>query len=371
MARKPAKPPTRDPDELLALAQQHAERDELVEAEACYREVLKVAPDHLGALTLLGFLLVDRGEFHSAIDMLERARDGAPGFAPIHLALGAAYADAGHDGLAVTAMETAVKLDSTSTIPLERLAKLHIRARRNREAIGVLRRVLRRDPSHAEARFLLAGLTGDRSMNLESPPPALIADLFDTYAPTFEQHLVEDLKYSVPKALAKMLVELGLPADRSRRVIDLGCGTGLAGVELRPYARELIGVDLSPRMIERARARGIYDELKAEDLAATLARVSDVDWLVAADVLIYVGVLDATFAACARVLRPGGMLAFSIERSDGDDLVLQSTLRYSHSDAYVRRLAAANAFTVERAEPMILRVNDDQPAHGIVYILRR
>lgn len=370
MKRKKAKPPT--PDELIAAGQQHAERGELVDAEARYREVLAVAPDHLGALCLLGLLLVDREDVDAAIDLLERARELAPGFAPIQLALGSAYAAAGHDGLAVTAMETAIKLDTASTVPLERLAKHHIRARRSREAIGLLRRILRRDPAHAHARFLLAGLTGEQpAAGVETPPSELIAELFDTYAASFDEHLAEGLQYGVPKSLAALVGDLGAPRDASWRVLDLGCGTGLVGVELRTFARTLIGCDLSPRMIARARQRGIYDELYCEDLGATLARGSDADLIVAADVFIYVGVLDATIAACAAALRPGGLLAFSVERSSGDDVVLQPTLRYAHGDAYVRGLATKHGFVIERAEPSILRIDNAQPVHGVLYVLRR
>jgi predicted TPR repeat methyltransferase len=372
MTRKKGRPAARGPDELMALGQAHAERGELAEAETRYREALALIPDHLGALTLLGLLLIDREELDGAIDLLERARELAPGFAPVQLALGSAYAATGHDELAVAAMETAIKLDTTSTVPLERLAKHHIRARRAREAIGLLRRILRRDPSHAQARFLLAGLTGEPPATKgESPPPELIADLFDTYAARFDQHLTESLQYGVPKSLAALVAATGATADGSWLVLDLGCGTGLAGLELRPYAKTLVGSDLSPRMITRARERRLYDELHCEDLAATLERARDVDLIVAADVFIYVGALDATFAGCATALRAGGLLAFSVERSESDDVVLQSTLRYVHSDAYVRGLASQHGLVVERAEPSILRIDNGTPVHGILYVMRR
>ncbi len=377
MKRKKTK---RSLDDLIELARQHAEQGELAEAETLYREALVQAPDHPGVLTLIGMLLIDRGDIDGAIDLLERAREVAPQFPPVQLALGSAYAAAGHDDQAVTAMETAIKLDNSSTVPLERLAKHHIVNRRPREAIGLLRRVLRRDPTQASARFLLAGLTGSRpegdandatrDPRVELPPPALIADLFDTYAAKFDQHLVEQLHYSVPKDLTALVAELGTTSDGSMHVLDLGCGTGLAGVELRPYARTLVGSDLSPRMITRARQRGIYDELHVEDLAATLARARDVDLIVAADVFIYVGVLEATFATCATALRPGGLLAFSVERSETEAVVLQPTLRYSHTDSYIRGLADTHGFTVERAQATVLRVDNGQDLGGMLYVLR-
>jgi predicted TPR repeat methyltransferase len=151
----------------------------------------------------------------------------------------------------------------------------------------------------------------------------------------------------------------------------VGCGTGLAGVAIRPYARTLIGSDLSPRMIARARQRGIYDELHVEDLVTTADRAREVDLIVAADVFIYVGVLEATFAACATALRPGGLLAFSVERSDSGPVILQSTLRYAHSDAYIRGLASTHELALERAEPATLRVDNGVDVVGVLYLLRR
>ena len=355
-------------DELIALGQQHAERGELAAAEASYRKAIAAAPGHLGALCLLGLLLVEREDVDGAIDLLERARELAADFPPIQLALGTAYAAAGHDALAVAAMETAIKLDTSSTMPLERLAKHHIRSGRTREAIGLLRRIVRRDPAHAQAPFLLAGLTGDHTATrVDAPPTELIAELFDTYSTNFEQHLTERLHYTVPKDLVALV---GALPDASRHVLDLGCGTGLAGVELRPYARTLVGSDLSPRMVARAAQRGIYDELHCEDLVATLARAREVDLIVAADVFIYVGALEATFAAGAAALRPGGTLAFSVEHAESEAFVLQPTLRYAHGDAYIRRLAAAHDLAVERAERSILRVDNGQPVHGALFVLR-
>jgi len=365
--RKHAKP---GPDELVEAGRKHIDRGELGDAESCFRQALALAPGHLGIVTMLGMLLVERDKHDAAIELLEHARDVAPGFAPLQLALGSAYAGADHDELAVAAMEAAIKLDTASTIPLERLAKHHIVARRPREAIGLLRRVLRRDPANAHAQFLLAGLTRATERPPDAPPPALIADLFDAYAPRFDEHLVGKLHYSAPKALAALVAAIK-PPDGSWRVVDLGCGTGLAGVELRPFARTLIGADLSPRMVARAKQRRIYDALHVEDVVTTLAREKDLDLVVAADVFIYVGVLDAVFAACAASLHPGGLLAFSIERAGEGDVVLDATLRYSHSDAYVRRLATAHGLAVVRAETATLRVEDERPVEGVLYILQR
>ena len=373
MKRKKDKPPPRELAELLPLARQHEERGELAEAEALYREALAIAPGHIGVITMLGLILIDRDQAQAAVDLLEPARDAEPDFAPVQLALGSAYAMVGLDELAVSTMEIAVKLDSTSTLPFERLAKHHVRSGRPREAIGALRRLLRRDPTNTDAQFMLEALTGEKrdpTAAPHEPRPELVADLFDSYASTFDAHLA-NLEYRVPVALAKAIVAVEPPPDRSWTVVDLGCGTGLAGVEVRAWARTLIGSDLSSRMIVRARQRGVYDELHIEDLRATLERVRDADLIVAADVLIYLASLDSTFAACAAALRPGGLFAFSTELGEGADIALQNTFRYRHSEPYVAGLAKAHGFVPERAEATVLRMESDQPVRGILHVYRR
>ncbi len=371
MKRKKAKPPPRTLDELLALAKDHNERGELSESEALYREALALSPGHVGVITLLGLVMIDRDNAMGAIDLLERARDAAPDFAPVHLALGSAYAMTGNDDIAVSTMEIAIKLDSTGTLAFERLAKHHVRSGRTREAIGVLRRLLRRDPRNTDAQFMLEALTGEKRGDApHEPRPGLVAELFDSYASTFDTHLAK-LAYNVPRALAEVIASIEAPPARGWTIVDLGCGTGLAGVEVREWARTLIGSDLSPRMIVRARERALYDELYVEDLRATLERVRDADLVVAADVLIYLATLDTTFAACAAALRPGGLLAFSTEVGEGDDIALQDTFRYRHSEAYIRRLADAHGFAAERLEPTTLRMENDTPVRGILNVFRR
>lgn len=178
---------------------------------------------------------------------------------------------------------------------------------------------------------------------------------------------MEALKYSVPDKLPPLL---GEPTG-TWKVVDLGCGTGLAGVVLRPFAAELIGGDLSWKMLTRARARGIYDALYCEDLVTTVARVTEADLVVAADVLVYVGALEATFAATAQTLRSGGRFVFSVETHPTDDLILQMSLRYAHGDGYVRRLAAEHGFEVERADVVVVRMDANEPINGTIYVLRR
>jgi len=138
--------------------------------------------------------------------------------------------------------------------------------------------------------------------------------LFDHYADQFDSHLLEQLNYRAPAVIVAQIAEiLEVPAARLD-ILDAGCGTGLCAPLLRPYARHLTGVDLSPRMLDKARERGGYDELVVAELTAFLAgQQSAYDLIVSADTLVYFGALDAVLHAVTAALRPGGWLAFTAE----------------------------------------------------------
>ena len=198
-----------------------------------------------------------------------------------------------------------------------------------------------------------------------------IRRLFDDFADHFEHTLVDELRYDTPAQLARLLRRLG--ADSAANVLDLGCGTGLMGQQLSQPGRVIDGVDLSPRMLERARAKQVYRNLHARELIEFLAETgSNWDLIVAADVFIYVPDPGAAFASTYACLKPGGWFAFSIERSanEDSDLMLQ-TGRYRQSpERMVRDLAAAGFFDVVQ-EPIVLREEGGQPVAGVLIVARR
>ena len=372
MKRKKARPPRRPAGEVIAEALALQERGAIAEAEQRYRALLQREPDHHAALNLLAMILTERGEPAAAAALIERAIAVAPEVAWYHLNLGHALAAAGLDDRAAAAMTASAELDPASPIPRYDLARHHLRHARADAALAALRDVLARDPGHDRARFLVASLTGG---HVDSAPADYVTELFDSYAPRFEAHLVEVLGYRVPEQLAELVAACQPPA-RAWQVIDLGCGSGLCGAAFRGHARHLIGSDLSLRMVELARRRGVYDELHVEDLTATLGRAQrahraggGADLVIAADVFIYVGALDAAFAAAAGALRPGGLFAFSTERCDGDGFELRPSSRYAHGDGYVRGLADRHGLAVREARDAVLRVDQTRPVAGVLYLL--
>ncbi len=284
------------------------------------------------------------------------------------LELGQAERDAGNLAAAVAAFARAAGLDDGCIEAVWLQGECLAASGRRDEATACYRRVLAQDPADRFGAVLALAQLG-------APPPpqapaAFVRTLFDQYADRFEREMVEGLHYRGPQLLAAAVVRtLG---DGPFDVFDAGCGTGLLGRALRPLAGRLDGVDLSPRMVGKAQGSGLYDEVRAGDLVAVLAaRPALYDLVAATDVLIYLGDLQAVFAAAARALRPGGGFAFTIEAHGGDGYLLQDSRRFAHGLPYLRQQAAAAGFVWLSSEETSIRDDRGQPVPGYVVVLRK
>jgi predicted TPR repeat methyltransferase len=198
-------------------------------------------------------------------------------------------------------------------------------------------------------------------------PPHYVRALFDRYADRFDEDLAA-LQYHAPQLLFAAVSE-GIP-PRSLDIADLGCGTGLCGVEFRTLARTLTGVDMSQGMLERARKRGVYDSLIQGEITAFLhTRRASFDLLISADVFIYVGDLEAIFEGAHMALRPDGQFAFSVETHEGAGFVLQPSRRYAHALSYLRECAARHHFVEHRVQPIALRHEFGRLIAGMIVVL--
>lgn len=164
--------------------------------------------------------------------------------------------------------------------------------------------------------------------------------------------------------------------ERQRRpavgldILDVGCGTGLAATLLRPAAKRLVGIDLSKRMLAKAREKGGYDRLIRGDLVAhMLTTGARYDVLFAADVFVYLGDLEPATRAARRVLRPRGLLALSLEWGDGTGYHLNRTQRYAHSLRYIRDTARACGLAVRHARAATIRYEGGLPVRAALVVL--
>ena len=227
------------------------------------------------------------------------------------------------------------------------------------------------DRNGAGLRLMRLGAT-----RLTMMPATYVTALFDQYAPKFETALVETLGYRGPAALFQAVLSVCAANERAmrfRRGIDLGCGTGLAGAAFAACTAEMIGIDLSPRMIERARAGGFYAELEVAEIIDGLQRRADAsaDLILAADVLIYLHDLAPVLAEVVRVLAPGGLFAFTAESHGGAGVTLGAGLRYAYSEDYVRTSLAAAGLTLSLLDPVSARNEGHVPVPGMVGVAIR
>ena len=173
---------------------------------------------------------------------------------------------------------------------------------------------------------------------------------FDSFAASFEAKLAT-LSYRAPALVAAMLEDAGLAPSQRLDVLDAGCGTGLCGVLVAPFARRLVGVDLSDGMLAHARAKTVYHALVRAELTEYAGDNAEAfDLIVSADTLVYFGELEGIVAALARALRPRGLLVFTLEHAVGNgdvDYRLQPHGRYSHGRGYVERLLSVGGSAAE------------------------
>lgn len=393
-----------DPGALLRQGLARHQSGDLPGAERLYRQVLALRPDDGNALNLLGQIARARGNLVEALRLIGQAVARNPG-APVFLAAhGAALAEAGQLPEAEAALRAAVAARPGDAVSLRNLGQVLSTQGRVGEALAPLRQAVALLPASGAAHLALAhacreaGLPNEAATHAAraaadpavaeqarflqaalgaAPPPdrapaGYVRDLFDQYAPRFDADLTGRLGYRTPAMLAEMLREGGVAADGSRAVLDLGCGTGLSGEALRPFARQLEGVDLSPRMLAAARARGIYDALHEADLLDVLpARPGHWGLVAAADVLNYLGDLSAVLPAMAAALAPGGLATFSLEKGEESPCTLGPDLRYRHHPGHLRQLAAAAGLEILAEREAVLRQEKGAPVDGMLWLLRR
>lgn len=286
-----------------------------------------------------GNLLQAEGRTEDAIACYRRAVAIDPAFAEGHLNLGRALARELRLDEAIEPLRRAIELRPADLSIYKQLALALRRLRRNDEATAVYQAWHAQDPSDPIAAHM-ANVRG------EEAPPERAADEyvqreFDDFAEQFDDVLVNKLGYQVPLLVSRAIERAGLVDRRELDVLDAGCGTGLCVPFLRPIARRLVGVDLSGKMLDKARERGGYDELVEAELVAYLElHAQAFDLVVAADVVLYFGRLERLASALRAALRPGGGLIFTVEAGDDDDRgwALNDGGRYAHHPSYLRRV---------------------------------
>jgi predicted TPR repeat methyltransferase len=345
-------------------------------AIASYDKAVWFDPDFFEARVALADMLVRHARPDAAIPHYHAAIGLRADHAPAHVNLGVALRARGKLDEAIASYRRAIDIDPRLVVAHVNLGNDLMTKGANAEAIATFEKVLELDPRNDAAHVLAALKGGDA----ERAPSDYVAKLFDWYAPTFDSHLVEGLGYSVPEKLAALL-QPHAPGAKRWTVLDLGCGTGLAGVAVAPFAQSMVGVDLSGKMLDKARERGLYDRLEQRDLLDMMQTEppASYDLVVAADVFVYIGKLDELALECRRLLRPEGLFAFSVESLDSldeagaagstaRDYRLNDTGRFAHSADYLARLCKQSGFAHLGTTTTQSRINQGKPVQGYLVL---
>lgn len=338
----------------------HYQAGRFPQAETSLAASLALLPGRPSTLTNLGATRLKLGRPQEALELLEEALAQEPGNLEALGHRAASLAELGQRDEALACLDRLLALSPALGHAWSLRGSLQKEAGRLEDAAACFEQALAHGADPELNRYYLAGLRG--GVTPAAPPRHYVENLFDGYAGQFDAHL-QALNYQVPAILAQ-----GLPAGRRfEAALDLGCGTGQCAPLLRPLVAALDGVDVSSNMLAQAEALGLYRSLVQADLADHLATTQQrYQLLAAADVFIYVGALDAVFAGVARVLEQGGVFCFSVEEAgQGQDLQLQPSLRYAHSESYLRALAQQHGLEVTQVRRGTVREDQRQAIPGL------
>ena len=347
------------------------ESNQLEAALRAYRRVIELIPGHADAWNNLGVVLRGRGLYEEAESAYARALESNPAHLAAWQNRGSMLARMNRPDDAVAAFTRVLELKPGDSIAYDAMGRVLYRTGRIEQAIAMYHEWLQADPGNSIARHMLAACTGEAAPLRASDN--YVRDTFDAFAGSFDQ-VLDQLGYRAPGLIGELL-DRDLPAaDASLIIADAGCGTGLCGEFLRPRAKRLVGVDLSPGMLARARARGTYDDLVDAELSAWLDRQRHAyDVIVSADTLCYFGALDVVVAAAANALRTGGLIVFTVEKAAADvrAFKLDPSGRYSHAGEYVRDTVAKANLAVNGLDAVVLRQESGKDVAGWLVSARR
>ncbi|MFM8767055.1 MAG: tetratricopeptide repeat protein [Rubrivivax sp.] len=353
----------------------------LEEAQASHARALEIDAGRVGDWVQRALSLMGLKRHAEALACLDQALKLRPDDAQLHYRKGQALILLQRPPQALAALQRAVQLDATLHQAWGDLGSLLSESGRHHEALDAWQQALQHGGDQELLRYQMAGEQARLAAGLSAsetpahPPRAYVEQLFDDYAEGFDEHLTR-LGYQAPKVLASGLGRLlsARPGELAtagrgvfRHALDLGCGTGLCAAPLGPWTLRLTGIDVSAQMLEKAQALQRYDRLLQADLIEHLNTTPDRhDLVVAADVFVYVGALEAVFAGVRRVIEPGGVFCFSVESiGDDRDYALLSSLRYGHSSRYLHHLAPMHGFELAQLRPGPLRHDEQHAVSGL------
>ncbi|MEP7706715.1 tetratricopeptide repeat protein [Paraglaciecola sp. 25GB23A] len=345
----------------------------LDEAQRCYQETLRLAPNRIETNNNLGVLLRHIKDYPASIIHLKKAIELKSDWADAHYNLANTFAASGTADDAMRHYRAAIKLEPRYSMALKGLGTMLYHLGRIDEAIIFYQDWLELEPDNLIVKHMLAACSGKDIPHRASS--GYIKETFDNFASSFDSKL-EHLEYKAPQLITEAIDSHITEVNGTLNILDAGCGTGLCGPLLKPLARTLYGVDLSPKMLNLAKERRCYDDLVCEDLVTYINRHTDkFDIIVSADTLIYFGELKDVLNAVARALKPDGLFVFSLEKLTDELTPLEYKLevhgRYTHTQSYIEKnIKEANLILVS-LEQAVLRKELEKQVNGWIVTAKK
>ena len=338
----------------------------LEDAEASLSRAIALQPDYANAHYNLGNTLKELNRLDEAEASYRQAIVLKSDLAEAHYNLANTLKDLGRLNEAEVSYGQAIALNPDLAEAHYNLGNTLKGLERLGEAEASYRQALILKPDVGHAAHMLCALTGE---NTAHAPLDYVENLFDGYAARFDSSLVDQLNYRTPKAVAEMIAQ-NSESNSLGSVLDLGCGTGLFGIEVSYRCERLEGLDISRNMLCKAEEKGVYDHLVKHDIESYLLNESfSFNYFVATDVFVYIGELANVFQSIQARNKSSGRLVFSVEHKDGQGFALLSSGRYAHSKSYIEGLCERFHYRLEHFETKNLRLEKGSYILGGLYLL--
>ena len=391
-----------NPLHLVRLGNVFQESQQLAEAQDVYRQA--VALDHTctQALLNLGTVTQQLGNLHEALNIYKRILEIDSNCAEAHNNIGTVFRETVDLLKSRAAFEEALRISPGFSEAHYNLASIDQDQKKYESALAHYSAMIQHQPKDGRGYFgasqvldllgqydnlaalmraweesgsdlqldshLRAAFTGQTT---ERATDSYVLEQFSGKAArAFDKHL-KTLRYQGPKVVFGALQPWLDSQKKALNILDAGCGTGLCGAALKPYAKRMIGVDLSADMLIEAQAKGIYDELIESELTAFLeSNTEKFDVIVCADTFIYFGSLSKVLKLMSNALAPAGCFTFTVERLDcgSRPYALMPSGRYAHTGHYLADVTAQNNLQIISLQDFVIRHERSLPIHGFVVV---
>ncbi len=272
--------------------------------------------------------------------------------------LGVTFASAGKLQDAIFRFKIALYLQPDFIRAQYNLGCCYLRLEKRALARQSFVQILKREPNHTEALFMLSAIDPASVSPAQRPtrmPPGMVEEFFNSLAPQYDE--LETANQYHGGRLCADGIKLLVGEKTGLRIVDLGCGTGLAVRGVRAMAEDITGIDVSPAMAHTARAirvndRALFDRVLEEDITKlTIGEtvLGEADIILCCNTAQFVGDLQSLLALLGAKLKPGASVLLTIEpfNTPAGFGVNIDTGRFGHHPDALKKIAVASGLSVK------------------------